>query len=69
LKNNDKAKFIQNLIYFGEVLLFLKKFRKMKPLPLPFISKLALAIISIIGIGYLIKLGESILAPFFLPFY
>ena len=40
----------------------------MKPLSLPFISKLALAIISIIGIGYLIKLGESILAPFFLAF-
>jgi hypothetical protein len=40
----------------------------MKPLSLPFISKLALAIISIIGIGYLIKLGESILAPFFCLF-
>ena len=38
----------------------------MKTLPLPFISRLALAIISIIGIGYLVKLGQSILAPFFL---
>ncbi len=38
----------------------------MKTLSLPFISKLALAIISIIGIGYLVKLGQSILAPFFL---
>lgn len=35
---------------------------------LPFLLKLALAIISIIGIGYLIKLGQSILAPFFLAF-
>jgi len=35
---------------------------------LPFLSKLALAVISIIGIGYLIKLGQSILAPFFLAF-
>jgi len=35
---------------------------------LPFLPKLALAVISIIGIGYLIKLGQSILAPFFLAF-
>lgn len=35
---------------------------------LPFLSKLALAVVSIIGIGYLIKLGQSILAPFFLAF-
>ena len=35
---------------------------------LPFLLKLALAVISIIGIGYLIKLGQSILAPFFLAF-
>jgi len=35
---------------------------------LPFLLKLALAIISIIGIGYLVKLGQSILAPFFLAF-
>ncbi|MCX8534515.1 AI-2E family transporter [Chryseobacterium luquanense] len=35
---------------------------------LPFLLKLALIIISIIGIGYLIKLGQSILAPFFLAF-
>lgn len=40
----------------------------MKTLSLPFILKLALTIISIIGIGYLIKLGQSILAPFFLAF-
>lgn len=35
---------------------------------LPFLPKLALTVISIIGIGYLIKLGQSILAPFFLAF-
>ncbi|WP_419869517.1 AI-2E family transporter [Chryseobacterium sp. CT-SW4] len=35
---------------------------------LPFLLKLALAIISIIGIGYLLMLGQSILAPFFLAF-
>ncbi len=35
---------------------------------LSFLQKLALAVISIIGIGYLIKLGQSILAPFFLAF-
>ncbi|MCU7617295.1 AI-2E family transporter [Chryseobacterium sp. PBS4-4] len=35
---------------------------------LPFLLRLALAVISIIGIGYLIKLGQSILAPFFLAF-
>ncbi|UOE38045.1 MULTISPECIES: AI-2E family transporter [Chryseobacterium] len=35
---------------------------------LPFLSKLTLAIISIIGIGYIVKLGQSILAPFFLAF-
>lgn len=40
----------------------------MKTRPLPFISKLALAVISIIGIGYLVELGQSILAPFFLAF-
>lgn len=35
---------------------------------LPFLLKLTLTVISIIGIGYLIKLGQSILAPFFLAF-
>lgn len=35
---------------------------------LPFLLKLALVIVSIIGIGYLIRLGQSILAPFFLAF-
>ncbi|WP_312074882.1 AI-2E family transporter [Chryseobacterium sp.] len=35
---------------------------------LPFLLKLSLAVISIIGIGYLISLGQSILAPFFLAF-
>ncbi|MBQ0152076.1 MAG: AI-2E family transporter [Chryseobacterium sp.] len=34
----------------------------------PFVLKLALVIISIIGLGYLVKLGQSILAPFFLAF-
>lgn len=38
----------------------------MNQIHLPFIAKLALVIISIIGVGYLIKLGQSILAPFFL---
>lgn len=35
---------------------------------LPFLVKLTLVVISIIGIGYLLALGESILAPFFLAF-
>lgn len=35
---------------------------------LPFLTRLTLAVVSIIGIGYLIKLGQSILAPFFLAF-
>ncbi|ASK31015.1 AI-2E family transporter [Chryseobacterium sp. T16E-39] len=35
---------------------------------LPFLLKLTLVIISIIGIGYLLELGQSILAPFFLAF-
>ena len=40
----------------------------MNILKLPFLAKLTLSIISIIGIGYLVKLGQSILAPFFLAF-
>ncbi len=40
----------------------------MNALKLPFTAKLALVIISLIGIGYLVKLGQSILAPFFLAF-
>lgn len=35
---------------------------------IPFLLKLTLVIISIIGLGYLIELGQSILAPFFLAF-
>lgn len=35
---------------------------------LPFISKLTLVLISILCIGYLLIIGESILAPFFLAF-
>jgi predicted PurR-regulated permease PerM len=35
---------------------------------LPFLLKLTLVVISIIGLGYLIELGQSILAPFFLAF-
>ncbi|ATL75992.1 permease [Chryseobacterium piperi] len=35
---------------------------------LPFLLKLTLVVISIIGIGYLVELGQSILAPFFLAF-
>ncbi len=40
----------------------------MNLLRLPFLVKLTLVIISIIGIGYLLALGQSILAPFFLAF-
>ncbi|MCS3532300.1 AI-2E family transporter [Chryseobacterium sp. JUb7] len=35
---------------------------------LPFLVKLTLVVISIIGLGYLLALGQSILAPFFLAF-
>ncbi|MFC3159778.1 Predicted PurR-regulated permease PerM [Chryseobacterium arachidis] len=35
---------------------------------LPFLVKLALVVVSIIGLGYLLALGQSILAPFFLAF-
>ncbi len=35
---------------------------------IPFLVKLSLVIVSIIGIGYLLALGQSILAPFFLAF-
>lgn len=35
---------------------------------IPFVLRLTLVIIAIIGLGYLIKLGQSILAPFFLAF-
>ncbi|SIP90976.1 Predicted PurR-regulated permease PerM [Chryseobacterium sp. RU37D] len=35
---------------------------------LPFLVRLTLVVISVIGIGYLLALGESILAPFFLAF-
>ncbi|WP_370901195.1 AI-2E family transporter [Chryseobacterium gossypii] len=35
---------------------------------LPFLLKLSLVVVSIIGIGYLLALGQSILAPFFLAF-
>jgi predicted PurR-regulated permease PerM len=37
-------------------------------LRIPFLVKLTLVTISIIGLGYLLALGESILAPFFLAF-
>lgn len=40
----------------------------MNKVTMPFVARLALVIISIIGVGYLIKLGQSILAPFFLAF-
>lgn len=42
--------------------------KKMNFTPLSFLQKLALVTISIIGLGFLIKLGQSILAPFFLAF-
>ncbi|UOU99534.1 AI-2E family transporter [Chryseobacterium daecheongense] len=35
---------------------------------IPFLLKLTLVIVSIIGIGYLLALGQSILSPFFLAF-
>ncbi|MEJ5053435.1 AI-2E family transporter [Sphingobacterium sp. MYb382] len=35
---------------------------------LPFIAKLAFALVSLIGLGYLLHLGQTILAPFFLAF-
>ncbi|WP_160137971.1 AI-2E family transporter [Chryseobacterium sp. c4a] len=37
-------------------------------LRLPFLVKLTLVVISIIGIGYLLALGQTILAPFFFAF-
>ncbi|MDR6921606.1 MULTISPECIES: AI-2E family transporter [Chryseobacterium] len=37
-------------------------------LRLPFLVNLTLVVISIIGLGYLLALGQSILAPFFLAF-
>ncbi|MEY8758010.1 AI-2E family transporter [Chryseobacterium tongliaoense] len=37
-------------------------------LRLPFLVKLTLVVVSIIGLGYLLALGQSILAPFFLAF-
>lgn len=37
-------------------------------LRLPFLVKFTLAVISLIGIGYILALGQSILAPFFLAF-
>lgn len=40
----------------------------MKVLKLPFIANLAMALISLIAVGYLLKLGQSIMAPFFLAF-
>lgn len=40
----------------------------MKVLKLPFIANLALALISLIAVGYLLRLGQSIIAPFFLAF-
>ncbi|MCW3160899.1 AI-2E family transporter [Chryseobacterium oryctis] len=40
----------------------------MNILKIPFLVKLTLVIISIIGLGYLLALGQSILAPFFLAF-
>ncbi|AZA87812.1 AI-2E family transporter [Chryseobacterium shandongense] len=40
----------------------------MNLLRLPFLVKLTFIVVSIIGLGYLLALGESILAPFFLAF-
>lgn len=48
--------------------LYLNHNLRMNFFRLPFLLKLSLAVISIIGVGYLIKLGQSILAPFFLAF-
>lgn len=43
-------------------------FRIMNLLQLPFLVKLTLVIICILGLGYLLSLGQSILAPFFFAF-
>lgn len=40
----------------------------MKTIQLPFILKLTLVLISVLCIGYLLVIGESIIAPFFLAF-
>lgn len=40
----------------------------MKTLHLPFVLKLALVLICIFGLGYLVKLGQTILAPMFFAF-
>lgn len=40
----------------------------MKSFKFPFLAKLALALISIICLGYLLIIGQSIIAPFFLAF-
>lgn len=40
----------------------------MRPLKFPFLANLALALISIICLGYLLIIGKTILAPFFLAF-
>lgn len=40
----------------------------MKILKFPFIANLALALVSLIAIGYLLWLGQSVIAPFFLAF-
>lgn len=37
----------------------------MKDIKLPFVAKLALVLISILALGYLAKIGKSVLAPFF----
>ncbi len=50
------------------VLLFLHNTEIMNLLRLPFLVKLTLVITAILGIGYLLSLGQSILAPFFLAF-
>lgn len=50
-------------------MLFLyNSFEIMNFLRLPFLVKLTLVVVSITGLGYLLALGESILAPFFLAF-
>lgn len=40
----------------------------MKTLKIPFVLRLALVLICIIGLGYLVKLGQTILAPLFFAF-
>lgn len=49
-------------------MLAIRQTHEMNLLKIPFLQKLALAIVCIIGLGYLLHLGQTIIAPFFLAF-